>query len=148
LELIDDKNDNLYLPTLYHLGINQHRNKLLREAIQSLTLILENESYDKCVYEARGKVYLELDRCEEALKDFERVSEIEDHYPDIYFYKGLAKNNLDKTDEAIEDFFHALELGSRNVGVYNGIGQTYLKAKKYEKALYYSNIALEKSPNN
>jgi tetratricopeptide (TPR) repeat protein len=34
------------------------------------------------------------------------------------------------------------------VGVYNGIGQTYLKAKKYEKALYYSNIALEKSPNN
>jgi len=76
------------------------------------------------------------------------VSEIEDHYPDIYFFKGLAKNNLGKTDESIEDFFHALELGSKNIGIYNGIGQTYLRAKKYEKALYYSNIALEKSPNN
>lgn len=100
------------------------------------------------MYEARGKVFLEIGRSEEALRDFEKVSEIEDHYPDIYFYKGLAKNNLEKMEEAIQDFFHALELGSRNHGVYNGISQTYLKAKKYEKALYYSNIALEKSPNN
>lgn len=83
------------------------------------------------MYEARGKVYLELEKYEEALKDFEKVSEIEDNYPDIYFYKGLAKNNLGRMDEAIEDFFYALELGSRNHGVYNGIGQTYLKAKKY-----------------
>jgi len=42
LELITDKNDSLYLPTLYHLGLNQYRNKLLREAIMSFSLILEN----------------------------------------------------------------------------------------------------------
>ena len=85
---------------------------------------------------------------EEALRDFEKVSELEDNYPDIYFYKGLAKNNLGKTAEAIKDFFHALELGSKNIGVYNGIGESYLRDKKYEKALFYSNIALEKNPNN
>jgi len=45
-------------------------------------------------------------------------------------------------DEALKDFFKAIELGSKHIGIYNGISCAYLQAKKYEKALIYSNICL------
>lgn len=59
----------------------------------------------------------------------------------------MAKSNVGKIDDAIADFFKAIELGSRNVYLWNGISYAYLKAGKAEKSLVYVNIALEKSPN-
>lgn len=49
---------------------------------------------------------------------------------------------------AIKDFFKAIELGSRKNGVFNGISEAYLRGGKFEKALIYSNISLEKEPKN
>jgi len=51
-------------------------------------------------------------------------------------------------NEAIADFHYAEEMGSKNPGIYSGIGQSYRLLKNYDKALYYLNTALEKSPNN
>ncbi len=50
-------------------------------------------------------------------------------------------------EEALKDFFKAIELGSKHNGIFNGISSAYLKAKKYHKALIYSNICLNNYPN-
>ena len=39
-------------------------------------------------------------------------------------------------------------MDSKNPGIYSGIGQAYRLIQNYDKALYYLNKALEKSPNN
>ena len=61
---------------------------------------------------------------------------------------GLSKTHLSDIDSALQDFFKAIELGSRNIEVFNGISYAYLMSGKYEKALIYSNISLEKEPQN
>jgi tetratricopeptide (TPR) repeat protein len=81
---------------------------------------------------------------EQALRDFEIVASFDENYADIYYYKGKAKTNLGDIQSAIKDFFRAIELGSRKNGVFNGISEAYLKGGKFEKALIYSNISLEK----
>jgi tetratricopeptide (TPR) repeat protein len=70
--------------------------------------LINSENNDKCIYELRGKVYLELEIYNKALKDFEVVASIEPDYPDIYYYLGICKSNLKEIDEAIADFFKAL----------------------------------------
>jgi tetratricopeptide (TPR) repeat protein len=60
----------------------------------------------------------------------------------------LARIELKQLKEAIEDFNKSLELDSKNPGIYSGIGQAYRLIQNYDKALYYLNKALEKSPNN
>ncbi len=54
----DNKSNELYLSTLYHLASNQQMNRQYTNAIDSLTKILQSDCNDKCVYEERGKAYL------------------------------------------------------------------------------------------
>ena len=72
------------------------------------------------------------------------VASISPNYPEVYFYLGSCKTFLKEIDAAIADFFKALQLGSRKVDIFNGISCAYLAAEKAEKALVYSNYALEK----
>jgi tetratricopeptide (TPR) repeat protein len=51
-------------------------------------------------------------------------------------------------EEALKDFFKAIELGSKHIGIYNGISCAYLQAKRFQKALIYSNICLTNHPHN
>lgn len=51
-------NNDLFLPTLYHLGTCQTKYNLYTEAIDSFTKIIESDCSDRCVYEERGKAYL------------------------------------------------------------------------------------------
>lgn len=82
------------MSALYHLSINQQANKQYTNAIESLTKILNSECNDKCVYEERGKAYLNSENYDLALRDFESVAAFDDNYPDIYYYRGKAKTNL------------------------------------------------------
>ncbi len=49
-------------------------------------------------------------------------------------------------EDGLKDFFKAIELGSKHIGIFNGISSAYLQAKKYQKALIYSNICLSNHP--
>lgn len=43
---------------------------------------------------------------------------------------------------------YAEELGSKNAGIFKGIGEAYRLLKDYDKALYYLNEALKRDGNN
>lgn len=75
---------------------------------------------------------------------------IDELYPDVYYYRGMSKIYLGSEvmiQEALKDFFKAIELGSKHKAIFNGISCAYLQAKKYEKALIYSNICLHSNPH-
>lgn len=128
--------------------MNQFKHKKYMEAIRNINKIVDEGCYDKCVYELRGKVYLQDQKYALAQKDFEMVLSLDSNYPEIYYYLGMTKSNLGRIDQAISDFFKAIELGCRSLNILNGISYAYLKAGRAEKALVYVNIALEKMPNN
>lgn len=137
--------NDLYLAALYHLGCCQAKYNLYNDSIDSFSKIIDADCSDKCVYEERGKAYLKNEMFEKALKDFEVVAGIDENYSEIYYCRGMSKiymGNDHMIEEALKDFFKAIELGSRHVAIYNGISCAYLQAKKYEKALIYSNICL------
>jgi tetratricopeptide (TPR) repeat protein len=50
--------------------------------------------------------------------------------------------------EAIADFLYAEELGSKNPGIFKGIGEAHRLMKDFEKALYYLNEALKRDKTN
>jgi len=39
----------------------------------------------------------------------------------VYYYRGKTKTCLGDIDSAIKDFFRAIELGSKRIGIFNGI---------------------------
>lgn len=53
-------------------------------------------------------------------------------------------NHLGDLEGALKSFFKSLGLGNKLNCVYNGISEVYLLCGKLEKALVYSNVALEK----
>jgi tetratricopeptide (TPR) repeat protein len=138
-----------HIPSLYHLGLMQHKNDKLPEALESLTNVLKEIGEDRLVYEKRGLVYQDIKNHRAAIQDFDSATKIEPSFPDSYYYRGLSKIELGKLGEAtynsaIEDFMFAEELGSKNPGIFNGIGMAFRLLKDYDKALYYLNEALRK----
>lgn len=46
-----------HVPSIYHLGLMQHKNGDLNEALDSFTAVLKAIGNDRLVYESRGLVY-------------------------------------------------------------------------------------------
>ncbi len=46
-----------HVPSLYHLGLMQHKSQQLGEALESLTRVLDTLGDDRLVYESRGLIY-------------------------------------------------------------------------------------------
>ena len=49
-----------HIPSRYHLGLMQHLNGELNEALENFKVVLEVKGDDRLVYESRGKVYQDL----------------------------------------------------------------------------------------
>lgn len=118
---------NDHIPSLYHLGLMEHKSGKLTAALESLTKVLNAIGEDRLVYESRGLVYQDIKNYKKAIEDFDRAAEIEPTYAETYYLRGLSKVELGKFGEgsyqdAIEDFLYAEELGSKNAGIFKGIG--------------------------
>ena len=105
------------------------------------------------VYESRGIVYQDIKNHKKAIEDFDKAAEIEPTYAETFFLRGISKVELGKLEEgsyqdAIEDFLYAEELGSKNPGIFKGMGEAYRLLKDYDKALYYLNEALKRDATN
>ena len=98
LNLINEnKNNELYLSSLFHLSKNQQIQKQYSNAIESLSKILQSDCNDKCVYEERGKNYLFNENYDKALRDFETLAEFDENYApslEAAYYKDIFINHF------------------------------------------------------
>ena len=56
-----------HIPSLYHLGLMEHKSKQLAQALQSLTKVLNAIGDDRLVYESRGIVYQDIKNHKKAI---------------------------------------------------------------------------------
>ncbi len=146
--------DSGNIPSLYHLGLMQHRGGHLAEAIDNLTKVLHTIGDERLVLESRGLVYQDNKSHSRAIEDFTRAIELEPTYAEVYYYRGISKIEMARLkegftfEEAITDLKRASELGSTNPGIVSGIGQACRLLGDYEKALYYQNEALKQDRHN
>ncbi|MFA6320300.1 MAG: tetratricopeptide repeat protein [Candidatus Omnitrophota bacterium] len=87
------------------------------------------------VYNNRGYAYLEKDRFDLAIKDFDKAIALE---PDIeagyYYNRGNVYNYTDKPDAAIADYSKAIEMNPYYGFAYIGRAFAYFKKKDFDKS--------------
>lgn len=84
------------------------------DAQEDLKTIVESKDADpkikvNCLIK-RASLYMQLERTEDCLKDFETASEIGPEISDVYHHRGQVYLLMDKTEEARKDFNKAVEL--------------------------------------
>jgi tetratricopeptide (TPR) repeat protein len=67
---------NDHIPSLYHLGLMEHKSGKLTSALESLTKVLNAIGDDRLVYESRGIVYQDIKNHIKAIEDFDKAAEI------------------------------------------------------------------------
>lgn len=58
---------NDHIPSLYHLGLMEHKSGKLGNALESLTRVLNAIGDDRLVYESRGIVYQDIKNHKKAI---------------------------------------------------------------------------------
>lgn len=64
-----------HIPSIFHLGLMQHKNGELNEALNSFTSVLNGAGKNRLVFESRGLVYMDMKRYELAIEDFNQAIE-------------------------------------------------------------------------
>lgn len=83
-----------HVPSIYHLGLMQHKNGDYKDALNSFTQVLTSIGKDRLVYESRGLVYMDMKNYNLAIEDFNLAIQCEETYPENYYYRGLARIEL------------------------------------------------------
>ena len=83
-----------HVPSIYHLGLMQHKNGNLTDALNSFTSVLNAIGPDRLVYESRGLVYMDMKNYQQAIDDFNKAIQQEETFPENYYYRGLARIEL------------------------------------------------------
>ena len=65
---------NDHIPSLYHLGLMEHKSGKLTAALESLTKVLNAIGDDRLVYESRGLVYQDIKNFKKAIQDFDKAA--------------------------------------------------------------------------
>jgi tetratricopeptide (TPR) repeat protein len=65
---------NDHIPSLYHLGLMEHKSGKLPAALESLTKVLSAIGDDRLVYESRGIVYQDIKNHKKAIEDFDKAA--------------------------------------------------------------------------
>jgi tetratricopeptide (TPR) repeat protein len=135
-----------------------------KDAIDDLTIYLENEKNDDATYFYRGFIYMKIDNYEAALADFETGFKTVPREAEHYYYRGICLYNLHKYKSAIEDFDNAEKLGEKDKSLYRYRGAAnyfldrmvkakkdfliYLKDNDEDSAVYMMLSSVEKKKKN
>lgn len=90
--------------SIYHLGLMQHKNGELKDAMESFSKVLSLSGDSRDVYESRGLVFQDMKSHQNAIADFNSAVQLEPDQPEVYYYRGTSKVAIQQYDAAIEDF--------------------------------------------
>jgi tetratricopeptide (TPR) repeat protein len=110
--------------------------------IAYLDLGIEKYFENANLYLWRGYYFRQLEKNEEAIKDYDKAIELEPNITAGYNNRGLAKNYLKKYEEAIKDLNKAIELDPNYLFAYNNRGLAKYNLKQYEEAIKDYNRAI------
>ncbi|MFH1841590.1 MAG: tetratricopeptide repeat protein [bacterium] len=82
-----------------------------------------------------GRVYLEMDRPQDALPLLEEAVAIDSEYVDSYRVLGRVYHNLDQTEAAVTAYRNALRRNENDAWSLNNLGLLHIQAQRFPMAL-------------
>ena len=98
-------------------------------------------------YYNRGIVFMNENKYNQALDDFNKAIELDPNKVKAYNNRGIIFYNQNKYNQALDDYNKALELDSNQVEIYINRGFLFNNEKKYDQALNDFNKAIQLDPN-
>ena len=90
----------------------------------------------------RGIMYIQLDRDDEAIKDFSKAIDLDPNYAAAYYQRGSKYNFLGRYDEAIVDLTKAIDLAGYAYAYFHR-GDAYVNLDRYDEAIKDYTKAIE-----
>ena len=114
-----------------------------KKAIEDFNQVLKLDPSDIDAINSIGLIYLEQDKIDLAISQYEKGIELKESAPESasYCYSNRAEIYAEqgKLDEALNDYSIAIELDPNNPGRYNNRAMFYLNYKKDFKRFFESN---------
>jgi protein O-mannosyl-transferase len=99
-------------------------------------------------YNSRGKVYFEMKKYPEAMKDYSAAIKDEPLLAEAYANRAAVFGTTNFVNEAIQDINKALELEPTNINALVNRGAAYLSTKQYDLSIKDLTRVIELEPNH
>ncbi|OUW77110.1 MAG: hypothetical protein CBD72_01860 [Flavobacteriaceae bacterium TMED212] len=118
------------------------------EAINTLNDLLEINPYSEVAWHQLGKVYVKINKQEEALSAFEFAIISDDCFTGAYIEKGKLLEKMGRINEAIDNYEFSLNFNDPNAFVNHRIGLCHLKLGNDKLAVRYFKESITLEPNH
>jgi tetratricopeptide (TPR) repeat protein len=105
------------------------------------------DSNNAIAYLERGNDYLDTERYDKALTEYNQAIQINPNYAEAYNSRGIVYAHLQQYDKALADFDRAIKIDPSDAKAYNGRGVVYYNLQQYDKALADYARAIQIDPN-
>lgn len=98
-------------------------------------------------YSNRGVAFLNLQKYDEAIRDFNKTLTLNKNFKNAYFNRGSVYYYKKEYEKAIVDFNKSISLDSAYAEAYNNIGAILIEQHKFSESVYYFDNALRIDTN-
>ena len=141
------KNNVLDYSSLYNLLHCNEQVGQYTESISVLNDLLEINPYSEVAWHQLGKVYIKVNKPEEALSAFEFAIISDDCFAGAYIEKAKLLEKMGRINEAIDNYEFSLNFNDPNAFVSYRIGLCHLKLGNNELAIGYLEESIKLEPN-
>ncbi|MEC7173528.1 MAG: tetratricopeptide repeat protein [Bacteroidota bacterium] len=118
------------------------------EAISTLNNLLEINPYSEVAWHQLGKIYIRINKFEEALSAFEFAIISDDCFTGAYIEKGKLLEKMGRINEAIDNYEFSLNFNDPNAFINHRIGLCHLKLGNDKLAIKYLEESIKLEPNH
>ena len=118
------------------------------EAINTLNSLLEINPYSEVAWHQLGKIYIKINKPEEALSAFEFAIISDDCFTGAYVEKGKLLEQMGRINEAIDNYEFSQNFSDPNAFVNHRIGLCHLKLGNDKLAIRYLEESIKLEPNH
>ncbi|MGA0373165.1 MAG: tetratricopeptide repeat protein [Flavobacteriaceae bacterium] len=118
------------------------------EAISTLNNFLEINPYSEVAWHQLGKIYIRINKFEEALSAFEFAIISDDCFTGAYIEKGKLLEKMGRINEAIDNYEFSLNFNDPNAFINHRIGLCHLKLGNDKLAIKYLEESIKLEPNH
>jgi tetratricopeptide (TPR) repeat protein len=95
----------------------------------------------------QGVAYLDRQRYDEAIAEFNKAIEIDPSFADAYYNRGIANSKKGNLDQAISDYTKAIQINPKDSDFYYNRGLAYHKKNDFDQAISDYTKTIQISPD-
>jgi tetratricopeptide (TPR) repeat protein len=131
-----------------NMTVQKNKISSLQQAENECNQALQLDPQMQEAHYARGLVYREQKRFDDAAREFQAAIQSDPKYSDAYAGLGMTKLAQGNVPEAMSNFQQAIKLTSSNSSAHFGLGRAYLQQGQVDNAIKELNISLYQFRNS